>query len=284
MPWVAGAIAGSAVLGAGTQMAGSGKASGAAKDAANLQKMQYLMTRQDLSPFTAAGAAVTPNLLSLATGSPTGGGPDFVDLAYQNLPLKMTQAELEQTPGYQFTRDQGLKSVQSSAAARGLGISGAALKGAAEYTTGLANKTYQDQFNLQQKRFADLLELNTGQQNVLTNQYNRVADVAKIGANAAAGLGQQGVTAAQNAGNSLRAAGTAEGTGLINAGNAVSQGVQNYLGYQQFQNYMNPTGGTSGYGMSASGTPGISASGNPVMTGYAPAITPGTTYIGGFQG
>lgn len=281
MPWTAAAIAGSAVLGAGTQMAGSGKASGAAKDAANLQKMQYLMTRQDLSPFTAAGAAVTPNLLSLATGSPTGGGPDYVDLAYQNLPLKMTQAELEQTPGYQFTRDQGLKSVQSAAAARGLGISGAALKGAAEYTTGLANKTYQDQFNLQQKRFADLLELNTGQQANLTNQYNRVADVAKIGANAAAGLGQQGVTAAQNAGNSLRAAGTAEGTGLINAGNALSQGVQNYLGYNQLQNYL---GGTTGYGNSAPGTPGISASGNPVMTGYAPAITPGTTYIGGFQG
>ena len=34
------------------------------------------------------------------------------------------QATLEQTPGYQFTLAQGLKSTQNAAAARGLGVSG----------------------------------------------------------------------------------------------------------------------------------------------------------------
>ena len=50
-------------------------------------------------------------------------------------PPAMTQADLEATPGYQFTLSQGLKAVQNSAAARGLGLSGAALKGATDYAT-----------------------------------------------------------------------------------------------------------------------------------------------------
>jgi hypothetical protein len=84
----------------------------------------------------------------LAQSGPTAGGPDYIAQAAGERPLQMTQAQLEQTPGYQFTRDQGLKMTQSAAAARGLGVSGASLKGAATYATGLANTTYKDQFNL----------------------------------------------------------------------------------------------------------------------------------------
>jgi hypothetical protein len=227
-------------------MAGSGKASGAAKDSANLQKMQYLMTRQDLSPFMAAGASALPGLSALANAGPTGGGRDYVDLAYTDyLPPRMTQAELEQTPGYQFQLQQGLKQTQSAAAARGLGVSGASLKGAAEYVKGLADTTYKTQFDIAQNRFKDVLELNTGQQGQLTNQFQRLFDTSRLGANAAAGLGTQGVDAARNAGNALQAAGEAEARGLTNTGNALNQGVQNYLGYNQFQKYMNPTGSQS---------------------------------------
>lgn len=57
------------------------------------------------------------------------------------------QRALEATPGYKFTLDQGLKSTQNSFAAKGLGNSGAALKGAAQFTTGLADQTYQSQLN-----------------------------------------------------------------------------------------------------------------------------------------
>jgi hypothetical protein len=56
-----------------------------------------------------------------------------------------TQAGLEQTPGYQFTLQQGLKSAQNAAAARGLGVSGAALKASDTFATGLANSTYNQQ-------------------------------------------------------------------------------------------------------------------------------------------
>ena len=74
-------------------------------------------------------------------------GNDLINTSQQNVafnPINMTQAELEATPGYQFTRNQGLKAVQNSAAARGLGSSGMAQRGAAEYATGLADTTWQN--------------------------------------------------------------------------------------------------------------------------------------------
>lgn len=244
---VAGATLAAGALGAGASLMGSQAQAGAAKDAANLNKMMYMMTRGDLSPFVGAGAATLPNLLSLATSGPTGGGRDYVDLAYQNLPLQMTQQQLEQTPGYQFTLAQGLKSVQSANAAKGLGVSGAALKGAAEYATGLADKTYANRFNEAQQRFTDYLNLNSGQQANLTNQYNRLSGLATIGGNAAAQVGTQGTQLANQAGRAEMAAGTAQGSGLMNAANSLTGAVQNYLGYDAFQKYMNPTGGTGGY-------------------------------------
>jgi len=264
----------------GSQLYGSSQAAGAAKDSANLQKMQYLMTRQDLSPFTAAGASALPGLATLASSGPTGGGPNYLDLAYnQYLPPRMTQAELEQTPGYQFQLQQGLKQTQSAAAARGLGVSGASLKGAAEFVTGLADKNYQNQFNNAQQRFKDVLELNTGQQGQLTNQFQRLFDTARLGENAAAGLGAEGTKAAGNAGNALQAAGEAEARGLTNTGNALNQGLQNYIQSDAFSRYMNPQ---NTYGTAAPGTPGFSAAGNPVMTGYAPSMVPGQVAPGGF--
>jgi hypothetical protein len=280
------AILASGALSAGSSLLGGGKASSAAKDAANTQKQMYLQTRADLSPFTQAGAGVLPGLNALAMSGPTGGGPDYVSQAAGERPLQMTQANLEATPGYQFDLSQGLKATQSAAAARGLGVSGAALKGAATYATGLANKTYMDQFNLQQQRFTDLLNLNTGQQGQLQNQYARLHDTAALGANAAAQLGTQGTAAASATGNYLNAAGVDQANALTNATNALSRGVNNYLGYQNFQKYNNPTAGgpTSGYGTAAAGTPGISASGNPVMTGFAAPIVPGQVLPGGYTG
>jgi hypothetical protein len=191
----------------------------------------YNQTRSDLLPYNTAGQSALTSALSLAQGSPTGGGPDYVSQAAANLPGTMTQAQLEQTPGYQFNLAQGLKATQSAAAARGLGVSGASLKGAATYATGLADSTYQNQFNNAQQRFADYLNLNTGQQTNLSNQFSRLNSLASLGENAAAATGQQGTNAANYYGNYNAQAGTLSGSGMVNAGNALSQGVQNYLKY-----------------------------------------------------
>ena len=133
-----------------------------------------------------------PDLTSLATSGPYGpGGTNYLAMAggeMPTVPQPMTQDQLEKTPGYQFTLNQGLKSVQSSAAARGLGVSGAALKGAATYATGLASSNYQQQFNNQQQlfqnqqqRFTNAINLNTTQQGNLHEPIRAASEHGQLG-------------------------------------------------------------------------------------------------------
>jgi hypothetical protein len=238
---VAAALIGSAVVGAGASLYGSSQASKGAGNAANLQQQQFQTTRGDLQPYNAAGQAAEHNALALTDLGPTGGGPDYTSIAYnQYLPPRMTQAELEQTPGYQFTLAQGLKATQSAAAARGLGVSGASLKGAGTYATGLADKTYLDQFNVAQQRFGDVLNLNTAQQGNLQGQFNRLADITHTGESAAAQTGVAGTSSAATAGNYLNQAGLASAAGTTGVSNAVTGAANNYLAYNALQGYLNP--------------------------------------------
>jgi hypothetical protein len=256
---VGAAIAGAGVLSAGTSLLGSSESSSASKSAANEQLSMYNQTRSDLSPYNTAGQSAMSSALSLAQGSPTGGGPDYVTEASQNMPGTMTQSQLEQTPGYQFNLSQGLKATQSAAAARGLGVSGASLKGASTYATGLADSTYQNQFNNAQTRFSDYLNLNTGQQTNLSNQFSRLNSLASIGENAAAQTSSSGTTAANNYGNYLNQSGQTSGAGTVTAGNALSNAVNTATGYNLAQN---SSGGTGGYGSSGSQGWGYDSSGN----------------------
>jgi hypothetical protein len=277
MPWiVGGATVASGLLGAGSSKKAGGQASSAAKDAANKQLQMYMQTRADLQPFTQAGAGVLPGLNALAMSGPTGGGPDYISQAAGERPLQMTQANLEATPGYQFDLSQGLKATQSAAAARGLGVSGASLKGAATYATGLADKTYKSQFDLQQQRFKDLLDLSTGQQNQLAGQYTRLHDTAALGSNAAAQLGTQGTSAASTAGNYLNQAGQATAAGTTGGANALTGAANSYLGYQNFQDLLNRFGPSTAGGATL-GYSGGAAAGSPTPVGFQ-ASTGNTWY------
>jgi hypothetical protein len=250
---VALAIGAAAAVGAGASLYGSSQASGAAKDASNLQLDMYRQTRGDLSGYNMTGQNALGSALALAQSGPNGGGPDYLSQAAGMVPGRMTQAELEQTPGYQFDLSQGLKATQAAAAARGLGVSGASLKGAATYATGLANKTYLDQFGVSQKRFEDVLNLNQGQQGNLTNQFNRLGTIATLGENAAAQTGTQGTAGANSAGGFLNQSGQAQAAGTTGVQNALTGGANSYLANQNFNTLMNRYGSTTGgYGTNAS--------------------------------
>jgi homoserine kinase len=200
---VAAAIVGSAVVGAGASLAGSKAQSKAAQKAAETQERMYKQTRADLLPYNTAGQSAVNNLTT--------------NMAKYTAPVKMDEAQLRRTPGYQFNLQQGLKSVQNAAAARGLGNSGAALKGAAAYATGLADSTYQNQFNNQ--------VTNT------TNAYNRLMGVGQLGENAAAQTGDYGTRTASNIGNNLIQGGTAQAAGYVGAANSLNNGVNSMLSY-----------------------------------------------------
>jgi hypothetical protein len=205
---VATAIIGSAVVGAGASIMGANAQADAAQASADAQMKMYKQTRADLLPYNqqgqAAGAILGNRLTELTS------------------PIVMDQATLRNTPGYQFNLSQGLKSVQNGAAARGLGLSGAAMKGAAAYATGLADSTYQNQFNNAQQNQA--------------NAFNRLMGVTQLGENAAAQTGAYGTQTAANVGNSLIQGGNAQAAGYLGAANALTNGVNSYAQYNALQN------------------------------------------------
>lgn len=209
--WVATAIVGSAVIGGiGTAYSAS-KAADAQKNAtdkaAATSMAMYDTTRGDLAPYRDIGGVASTELTNR--------------LSDLTAPIVMDQATLEQTPGYEFNRTQGLKAVQNSAAARGLGVSGAALKGAATFATGLADSTYQNQFN----------NANINK----TNAFNRLKSLVDTGENASAQTGTAGTAATNTTAGAQISGGNATAAGINGVGTGISNtanGIGGYLAYK----------------------------------------------------
>lgn len=204
---ISGAVSGAAALG-GAVLQGSAAKEGAKlqADAANTASANTMAmfdkTQKNLAPFVSGGQNALTALQSL-TGTGPGGNPLTAPLTK---PFQPTMEQLEQTPGYQFSKQQGLLATQNGFAAQGLGSSGAALKGAANYAEGLASTTYQQQF-----------------QNYLAqNQqiYSMLGGQATIGENAAAQTGTQGLAATGQAGQYGTAGAAAGAAGTVGAANA----------------------------------------------------------------
>jgi hypothetical protein len=242
---IGGSIA-SAGIGAIGSMSAANAGASASNNAANMTQGRYDTTRGDLLPYTQAGQSVLPNLTSLATSGPTGGGPNYLDMASGMLPPQMTEAQLVTTPGYQFNLSQGLKAVQNSAAAKGLGVSGSAMKGAATFATGLADSTYQNQFANAQTRFSDAINLNTTQQGNLQNQFNRLNSVATLGENAGAQTGSTGASLANTSSNALMQGGAYQAAGATGTANAAQSAIGNATSNYLLQQAIGG-GGTGGY-------------------------------------
>jgi hypothetical protein len=221
---------GSIISGIGSLIGGQ-TASAASTKAADEQLTMYNQTRSDLLPYNTTGQNALTQAYNLASSGPTGGGTDYLGQAAANVPGTMTQSQLEQTPGYQWQMQQGLKAVQSAAASRGLGVSGASIKGGATYATNLADSNYETQFNNQQSRFTDYLNLNTGSQSNITNQFNRLNSLASLGENAAAVTGQYGTQAANYYGSYTQTAGQELGAGQAGLAKGVGSTVNDLTGY-----------------------------------------------------
>ncbi len=191
------AIVGASAVGAIATSSAASKAASAQTAAANqanqTQKDFYNQTRADLAPYRDQGAQAYGTLNQLLG---VGGNSDTM------------QSTLEGLPGYQFTLGQGLKSTQNGFAARGLADSGGALKGAATYSTGLANAQYGNYVNQLQN------SANTGE--------SAAAQTSQAGTQTGQGIASNTI----GAGNAQAAASNATGNALANAANS---GLGGYL-------------------------------------------------------
>lgn len=216
-------IGGSSLLSAGASKGAANEQAQAAQESAQLQYNMYQQTAQRLQPWVSTGQAANQQLgglLGLSGYSASGaGGMGTGSLV---TPFQPTMSQLQQTPGYQFTLQQGLESVQNQATALGQGggtlpggggiqVSGAEGKGLINYAEGLASTTYQQQF---QNYWTQL-----------QNIYNMYQGTSTSGANAAAMVGQTGTTTAQGMSNALQTGAAATAAGTVGAANALTSGV-----------------------------------------------------------
>lgn len=223
--------AGNKIQAAGNTAAGNSAAAGqrAVSDSLRIAGQ----TREDLLPFQALGLNAGSALAPLV-GINAGGNPLTAALT-----KPFTAADLENTPGYQFTKTQGLQGVQNSAAAQGLGTSGAALKGAANFTTGLAQTTYNQQLTnylTQNRQIFDMLN------SLVSGGQNAAAATGQIGTQGTLGAGQLGIGSTGQAGTFSTGGAQGAAGGILGAGNALGAGIQgagNALALPSYINLVN---------------------------------------------
>ena len=116
----------------------------------------------------------------------------------------------EASPGYQFAFDQGTDAVNALAGAKGGLNSGRTMQDLNTFGQGIANQEYG-------------------------NWWNRLSGLAGSGQNAAANQGTAMGNAAQGVSQAYSNIGNAQSAGAVGVSNALNRGVENYLGYQQYQ-------------------------------------------------
>jgi len=213
--WVAGAVAGSAVLGAVSSKNAADTQAGAANRAADISNQQYQQTRADQAPWRAAGETALNQLVPLATDYKPFSMQDFVT-----------------DPGYNFRLTEGLKQLGHQAGARGGLISGQTLKSLQDYTQNSASGEYQNAFNrYQTERNARL---------------NPLQSLAGVGQSATNFTGAAGAQNASNMGNYLTSGAAASAAGQVGGANAITGGLGTYLNYNQGNNLVNALRGGGG--------------------------------------
>lgn len=220
-----GAVLGGSALNAGASKGAANVQAQAAQQAAQLQYSMYQQTAARLQPWVSTGQAANQQLgglLGLSGYQASGaGGMGTGSLV---TPFQPTMAQLSQTPGYQFTMQQGLEAVQNQAAGAGQGggllpggggisVSGPEGKGLVNYAENLASTTYQQQFN--------------NYWNQLSSIYNMVSGVSGQGASAAAGVGQAGQATAQGMSNALQTGAAATAAGITGAASSLTSPAMN---------------------------------------------------------
>ena len=243
------ALAGATAIGGGLAYLGSQNAANAQRDAAAqsaatqqaiadqsiaAQKEMYQQGRTDLAPYREGGVTAQNQLMQML-----GIGGDTTAPGYGKYAKDFSMADFTTDPGYQFRLEQGMNALNRSAAAKGMGQSGANIKGALDYGTNAGNQYYQQAFNNYQTNRAaqldPLFKLYTGGQAAASGSATQAGN---LGTN----LGTTYSNLGTNLGNAATNAGAATAGGYVAGGNAINSTV-GALGnqYMNAQNAANQT-------------------------------------------
>jgi hypothetical protein len=235
----AGAIVGSAVIGAGASAYGASQQAGASKNAAAVQQNMYNQTTGNESQFLNAGQQATGQLnYLLGEGTPGQNNEPMSSAsgAFGSLNAPFTaQTFQSMSPAYSFQLQQGAQGTLNQDSSAQGAESGAALKDLQSYNQNFANTSFNNAFNQYQT-----------QQN---NVFGRLSSLATMGQNAASNQATGGDKYASAIGNSMQNAGGAQAAGTVGAANALGGGLTNAAIWAQYggggNNGFTPTVGNS---------------------------------------
>ena len=240
---VAVAIAGAAAVGAGASIYSANQAANAQKEgiaaSTAAQQKAYEDQKALQEPFRQGGMAAQNQLLTylgLNPGGDSGLSVNPNDPNFGKYSKDFSMADYQADPGYAFRLQQGMKSLEQSAAARGGLLSGSTLRGVTDYSQGMASQEYGNAYNRYQTNRA--------------NQLNPLQSLMGAGQSSANTLtsaaGQLGQGLAQGA----AATGSANASSYMNTGNALtnalSGGLNAYMGYNNMQAYNARTAALAG--------------------------------------
>lgn len=177
MVWPVVAAAGVAALGAAKAISSRKAADraaraqqAAAQRAADVQLEMYKTTRKDLKPYREEGASALER--------------------YSDIVLRGNIKKFQESPGYQFRLQEGIKALERGAAARGGLLGGRQTKALTEFGQGLASQEYG-------------------------NYLAQLDRLMSLGQASAVQTGGAGAAAAQQAGPYIQGYGAAQASGII---------------------------------------------------------------------
>ena len=217
MPWIAGAIVGSSLIGGYSANKAAQTQADAAAQSAAMQKQMFDVQNAQQAPYRQTGYNALNQIGALGSGT-----YGMVDQSGQNAGTGTGSGYLTQQytpqdfaagidPGYAFRLQQGQRALQGQQNQAGGLIGGNALAAMQDYTQGSASQEYGNAFN----RF----------QTQRGNIYNTLASMAGLGQTSLGQTGQLSGQTSQNVGNAISGAGSAIGAGQVASGNALAGGI-----------------------------------------------------------
>jgi hypothetical protein len=250
--------------------------------ALDFQEQEYSDQKANQAPFIQAGQSSLATLMADLSNGTFGAG-SLGPAPVFNAP---TLQDARNTPGYQFTQEQGEQGIERGAAAAGGAVTGGTLKALTAYDSNLADTTYNQIFNNALSSYGAALNTYSATANAQQQEFNQIAAPISVGESAAANAGATGAQAATTIGNTLGSIGQSQASGIIGSTNAITNaisGVTGAVGGAANQNAQNNflaqlfqsqgQGGYTGPNNYGTGTPTLMYQGAPYV---APSATPST--------
>lgn len=205
--WVAGAMVGSAVIGGVASNRASKAQQQAQREGDAAQERMFNRQVELQEPFRQAGVNALPGLVEASRYTPFG------------------MEQFQQDPGYGFRLKEGLRALESSAAARGGLLSGNQMRGVTRFGQELGSQEYTNAFNRYQAERAARL--------------NPLQSLAGMGQSNAATMAQQAGQYGQNLAQGAATMGNIRASGYMGQANALTGALGQGLNYYQNQQMLN---------------------------------------------